>query len=263
MKMRLWLTEIMNKAVETATKAYGPDSDELRRLQKSNMGVDHVWLARYYPLRRESREKKLPFLGPKDPVEAAEEFALLCRRFKTNAVAISHKENRLYLEGLKAGFIAHRNPPAICRDVPEDGWVAFDALSFHNYLGAATPVDDTAGWNGKSLRMGTKVDWNTSYSPPVRGKYRVLASLRCEGIIKEGKIGSWGACDAESDRSLKSMPLDRKNFATTHGSFDRKFRWIDLGVIDFVAGTYFWFAHGHSPELDAIIVDRVVLIKAE
>ena len=61
------VTEIMDKAVETATKTYGPDSAELRRLRKSKMGVDHVWLSRYYPLRRESREKKLPFLGPERP----------------------------------------------------------------------------------------------------------------------------------------------------------------------------------------------------
>lgn len=30
-----------------------------------------------------------------------------------------------------------------------------------------------------------------------------------------------------------------------------------------VTGADFWFAHGHSPELDAIFVDRVVLIRAE
>ena len=51
------VTEIMDKAVETATKVYGPDSAELRRLQKSKMGVDHVWLSRYYPLRGESRKR--------------------------------------------------------------------------------------------------------------------------------------------------------------------------------------------------------------
>ena len=51
------VTEIMNKAVETATRVYGPDSDELRRLRKSKMGVDHVWLSRYYPLRCEAREE--------------------------------------------------------------------------------------------------------------------------------------------------------------------------------------------------------------
>ena len=40
------ITEIMNEAVDTATKVYGPDSNELRRLRKSKMGVDYVWLSR-------------------------------------------------------------------------------------------------------------------------------------------------------------------------------------------------------------------------
>jgi hypothetical protein len=258
------VTEIMNQAVETASNVYGPDSDELRRLRKSKMGVDHVWLSRYYPLRCEAREKKLPFLGPKDPLQAVDEFAQLCKRFKTKAAVISQEGKfDLYLEGLKAGFIAQKNPPDICLGVPEDAWVIFDALSFNNYNDAATIIDDPEGWNGKSVCMGTKVDWNTSYTPPVRGKYRILASLRCEGTIQEGRLGSWGVYDSQGKKSLKSMTLNVTDFASPDGSFDKKFRWIDLGVVDFVPGAYFWFAHGHRPELDAIFVDRVVLIEAE
>jgi hypothetical protein len=258
------VTAIMNQAVAVATKAYGPQSDELRRLQKSKMGVDHVWLSRYYPLRCEAREKKLPFLGPQDPLQAAEQFAQLCKRFKTKAAVISQEKNfGLYLEGLKAGFIAQKHPPEICKGVPEDAWVIFDALSFNNYNNAATIIDDPQGWNGKSVRMGTKVDWNTSYTPPVRGKYRVLASLRCEGAVKEGRLGSWGVYDPRGKKGLKTMPLNAKQFTAADGAFDKKFRWIDLGTIDFVAGAYFWFAHGHNPQLDAIFVDRVVLIAAE
>ncbi len=257
-------TELLNKAVETAAKVYGPDSNELRRLQKSKMGIDHVWLTRYYPLRGEAHFQKLPFLGPKDPVKAAEEFAELCKRFKTSAAVISQEANLgLYLDGLKAGFLAQKNPPEICKGLPEDKWVVFDALSFNNYENAATIVDDPKGWNGKSVRMGTKVDWNTSYSPPVRGKYRILASLRCEGAIKEGRLGGWGVYDSQGKKDLKSMALDRKDFATADGSLDKNFRWIDLGVIDFVPGAYFWFAHGHNTALDAIFVDRVVLIGAD
>lgn len=257
-------TDLMNQAVAAATAAYGPDSDQLRRLRKSKMGLDHVWLSRYYPLRCEAREKKLPFLGPKDPLQAAEDFALLCKQFKTQAAVISQEQNfGLYLEGLKAGFLAQKKPPEICKGLPEDAWVALDALSFNNFNNAATIVDDPAGWNGKSVRMGTKVDWNTSYTPPVRGKYRVVASLRCEGAIKEGRLGSWGVYDPQGKKSLKSATLDRKEFATTDGSFDTKFRWFDLGTVDFVPGAYFWFAHGHSAQLDAIYVDRVVLIGVE
>jgi hypothetical protein len=99
--------------------------------------------------------------------------------------------------------------------------------------------------------------------PPVRGKYRVVASLRCEGTLSSGKLGGWGVYDAKGKKSLKTMLLYPKHFTTADGSFDKNFRWIDLGVVDFVAGAYFWFAHGHSPQLDAIFVDRVVLIATE
>ncbi len=258
------VTEVLDKAVATATRVYGPASDELRRLQKSKMGIDHVWLSRYYPLRCEAREKRLPFLGPKDPFAAAEEFAGLCKRFKTQAAVISQKQGMgQYLEGLKAGFAAQRNPPDLCKGLPPDRWLVVDARLFNNFRDAATVVDDPQGWNGKSVRMGTKVDWNTSYAPPVRGKYRVLASLRCEGTLKDGKLGTWGAYDAKGKRSLKTMVLSVKDFAAEDGSFDKKFRWIELGEIDFVAGAYFWFAHAHHPALDAIFVDRVVLIAVE
>jgi hypothetical protein len=256
-------TELMNQALATATRVYGPNSDELRRLRKSKMGVDHVWLSRYYPLRCEAREKHLPFLGPKDPLLAAEEFTALAKRFGTKAAVISQEKNfALYLDGLRAGFLAQKHPPEICRGVPEDAWVAYDALTFQNYRHAATVVKDPAGWNGKSVRMGTKVDWNTSYTPTVHGKYRVLASLRCEGTLPQGKVGSWGVYDAQGKKSLKSMTLAVKDFATADGSFDKRFRWIDLGPINFVGGAFFWFAHGHNPALDAIYVDRVVLINA-
>jgi hypothetical protein len=136
-------------------------------------------------------------------VAAAEEFARLCGRCGTGAAAIGGEENlEQYLEGLKAGLLAQCNPPEICKDLPDDAWVVFDALSFNNFRNAATIVDDPKGWNGKSVRMGTKVDWNTNCHPPVRGKYRLLASLRCEGTIKEGKLGSWGVYDSQGKRSL-------------------------------------------------------------
>ena len=150
-----------------------------------------------------------------------------------------------------------KNPDAKIIDVSQNDWHGFCACE------KCKAIDDAEGWNGKSVRMGTKVDWNTSYTPPVRGKYRLLASLRCEGTIKEGKLGSWGVYDAQGKKSLKSTVLDCRDFATADGSLDRKFRWLDLGVIDFVPGAYFWFAHGHHPELDAIFVDRVVAIGAE
>ena len=259
------VTEIMDKAVETATKTYGPDSDELRRLRKSKMGVDHVWLSRYYPLRRESREKNLPFLGPKDPVKAAEEFAQLATRFKTSAAVISQEANfGQYLEGLKAGFLARKNPPSVCKDVPEDDWVVFDALSFNNYEDAATIVDDAEGCERQERPHGNEGRLEHQLYPA--GSRTVphsrLAALR-RRTSRKATSARGASTTRRARRSLMSKTLTVKDFATEDGSLDKKFRWIDMGTVDFVAGAYVWFAHGHRPELDAIFVDRIVLIKAE
>lgn len=257
------VTEIMNKAETASKEAYGPDSDELARLQKSRMAIDLVWLMRYYPLRCDARTQNLPFLGPQDPFAAASELESRAVRFKTKAMVISQEKNvALFFEGLKGSFLAQKNPPEMCRNLPDDQWLVFDAVSFNNYMNAAEVVDDPHGWNGKSVKMNTKVDWNTSYTPPVRGKYRLYASLRVEGSEKarEGRLGSWGVYCPQEKRGLLSQSLSAEQFLTPDGNFDPGFRWIELGSVDFIPSAYFWFAHGHREELDAIFVDRVLLI---
>lgn len=67
-----------------------------------------------------------------------------------------------------------------------------------------------------------------------------------------------GQC-GQSRRKLCSIIHPAEEFA----QLCKRIRWIELGVVDFVPGEYFWFAHGHRSELDAIFVDRVVLIGAE
>ncbi len=259
------VTEIMNKAVETATKVYGPDSDELRRLRKSKMGVDHVWLSRYYPLRCEAREKKLPFLGPKDPVEAAEEFAQLCKRFKTKAAVISQEEEPRAVPGRSEGGI----PRA------EESAGNLQGRAGRRLGRFRRPVVQQLPQRGDDRRRRGRLErQERPHGNEGRLEYQLLprrsagstaCSPRCAAKEPSRKANSaLGASTTRRARSRsRAWSSTPKDFATEDGSFDRKFRWIDLGVIDFVPGAYFWFAHGHNPELDAIFVDRVVLIRAE
>jgi hypothetical protein len=242
-----------------------PDSDELRRLQKSKMGIDHVWLSRYYPLRCEAREQKLPFLGPKDPIKAAEEFAQALQRFKTKAAAISQEELRA-IPGRLEGRIRwrrriRRRSARVSRKMPGS---SSTPLSFNNYR-ATQPPSSTIRKAGTARAFAWERRSTGIPTTPRRSAGSTACSPRCavKEPIKEGKLGSWGVYDAQGKKSLKSMLLKPKDFATEDGNFDKEFRWIDLGVIDFVPGAYFWFAHGHDPELEAIFVDRVVLIRAE
>ncbi|MDO4571360.1 MAG: DUF4838 domain-containing protein [Planctomycetia bacterium] len=254
-------TRLMNEAAQLTKSRYGENSDEFRRLRKTKLAIDHVWLSRFYPLRCEARASNLPFEGPQNPFEAAESFAKDAKSAKIRSASIHQEANfDLYLEGLQTKFLIQKTPPDICANLPEDAWIGFDAISFANYKNVAEVVVDPRAWNGKSVKMGTKVDWNTNFAPPVRGKYRLLASLRCEGAIPTGKLGSWGVYDPIQKKGCASQTLKSAQFLTQSGEFDPEFRWIDMGVVDFTPGSYFWFAHGHDPALEAIFVDRVVLI---
>lgn len=264
-------TDCLNKAQKAIESTDGKDSDQFRRIRKARMSVDFVWLNRFITLRCQANEQGTEFLGPEDPFAALEDFAERTRAFKTLAMTISQTGKvQQYLDGLAGNLKAQDNPPEICKGLPKFSWVMFDALTFNNYDNAAVIVDDPEGWDGKSVQMGTKVDWNTSFAPPVKGKYRVLASLRIDGELTDeivaGKsatfqVGSWGVYDPTDKKGLKSAVLTPKDFLTPDGKFDPKFRWIEMGTVDFQNAAYIWFAHRHQPEIKAIYVDRVLLIR--
>ncbi|MDD4869099.1 MAG: DUF4838 domain-containing protein [Kiritimatiellae bacterium] len=250
-------TEIMDNAVRESTEVYGDGSAELKRLRKVKMAVDHVWISRYYPLRCESREKNLSFLGPKDPLKAVTEFVELCHENKTKAHRITDKDAKqfeTYLNNLSSTFTSRKFPPEMCKDIPEDTWIVFDDALFENYHDTATRVKDANASDGWTTRMPTKVDWNTGYKPAVKGKFQVYASMRCDATIDKGKAGSLGVYNFQEKRGLVSKQLKIEELK------GEKYRWIDLGVVDFSAGAGIWFAHGHIPEVQALYVDRVVLI---
>lgn len=251
------VTGIMNQAVQRSGEVYGARSPELQRLRKGKMAIDHVWITRYYPLRCEAREKSLPFLGPKDPLKAVTEFVTLCRANKTQAHSINDRDPKqfeTYLDNLSKTFTSRKYPPEMCKEIPEDRWIVFDDALFENYNNTATRVEDPNASDGWTTRMPTKVDWNTGYKPAVKGKFRVYASMRCDAAIDTGKAGSLGVYNFQEKRGLVSKTLKIEELR------GGKYRWIDLGVVNFSAGAGIWFAHGHVPQVQALYVDRVVLI---
>jgi len=255
-------TEIMNKAVQTAEQVYGPDSDSLRRLLKSKMAIDLVWLRQYLQLKIESHKKKMPFYGPEDPYQSVDDFVMKCKTYQTTELVIEQQgdfEN--YFNGLKSDYFVYDNPPEFCRNLEPDRYYTFDAIRFRNVHNQGEIVDDPEGWNGKSVRMGTTVDWNIQLFPPLDGKYRIMLSLRCEGTQREGELGHVGVY--HDDHNVSLISLTPEMFLDENGQFDPKFRWIDMGTVDLPAGAFLWFSHAHDPNLKAIYTDRVVFLSEE
>lgn len=257
-------SELMNQALKASGEAYGTDSPEFRHLRKSALAIESVWVYRYDSLKTEARRLKIPFGGPDDPEKATRKFAEECREFKIAGLKIGQKGGiEPSLEGLIENFTARSVPPEFCRDLPKDSWLAFSALGFANVSNAAEIVPDAESCSGKSVKMGTKVDWNTQFSPEFTGRFRVFAALRCEGTEREKRLGSWGIYDVNGKKGVATQPLTAEQFLLPDGTFDRKFRWIDLGSVEIPAGAYLWFAHAHSEKLEAIFVDRVVFVIEE
>lgn len=250
------ITEIMNNAVRKSGEIYGGSSAELKHLLKAKMAIDHVWLSRYYPLRCESREKNLPFLGPKDPLKAVMEFVALCHENKTKAHRIDNegKKFETYLNSLSGMFTSRQFIPEMCKNIPADTWLVFDDALFENFKDTATRVEDTNASDGWTTRMPTQVDWNTGYKPAIKGRFHVYASMRCDATIDSGKAGSLGVYNFQEKKGLVSKTLKIEEVKGDN------YRWIDLGTVDFSAGAGVWFAHGHLPEVQALYVDRIVLV---
>ena len=121
-------------------------------------------------------------------------------------------------------------------------------------------VNDPAAVAQKAMKMDISVNWNLQYHPEFTGKYRIYASLRCEGKEKDQKICTWGLYDTEKKRSVKTLPQFSSQFMNEDGKFDSNYRWFDLGSVEIPSNCYLWFAHGQSPDLDAFFIDRVIFI---
>ena len=229
------VTEIMNKAVETATESAGPIPTS-PPVAEAKMGV--VTSAQpLYPLRAE-RAAAVP--RSQRPFEAARSSPNSANGSRRRRRSSRGKNLANYLQGLKADSWQKIRRKSPGHSGGRTGRV--HALSFNNYHDAATIVD-VEGWNGR------RTDGNEGrlehQLPAGSQKYRILASLRCEGAIKEGKLGSWGVYDAQGKRAARehdprrgrSRPETGRSTASSAGC------WASSTT----SPAYFWFAHGHSP----------------
>ncbi|MBQ2820290.1 MAG: DUF4838 domain-containing protein [Thermoguttaceae bacterium] len=251
----------MNQAVEASQKAYGENSPYFRHLRKTKLAIDSVWLYRYASLQHEAVKKNLPYEGPKDLAAAADDFEETCAEFGIHAPSIGQSNAISQITaGLKQNAAVNRDLPDFCKNIPSERILILSPLMFLNVSNRAKMVNDPAAVAQKAMKMDISVNWNLQYHPEFTGKYRIYASLRCEGKEKDQKICTWGLYDTEKKRSVKTLPQFSSQFMNEDGKFDSNYRWFDLGSVEIPSNCYLWFAHGQSPDLDAFFIDRVIFI---
>ena len=261
-----WLPlEALTKAsalYEQAAQAVAKDPVLSERVRRERLSLDLVWLQRYQTAARAWKPAnaiRLPWNA--DPKAAVEEFIALATRHQVGQYA-EGRPFAPYAEGMRRWFRDPGPPPAACKDLPRDQWVDFqdNLFTLHNPGTWVTTVNDTAASDGFAVRMpGTHTQWATQLplaADLAEGNpWRVFVLLRVEATATAGEAVTLGVYDSKTRAGLAHKTL---SVADCVGP---EYRSIDLGPVQVDAGAYVWVAPPNRPEITAIYVDRVVLVR--
>ncbi len=261
-----WLTlDDLNQATRLYDKALDAVRDNptlYERVRRERLPLDHVWLNRYYALKRLAKRQGKEFLGPKDPQAACEEFIALAQKHKVGNFRERHPFGE-YIEKLRRRFRPSGSRPTACEGLPEDQWIDIQDNEFNLHkLGEWTDiVQDAAASDGYAVRLpGNHHEWAASipFSADFADAvdWHIYAQVRCKAQATDGLAMTLGVYDYDNRRSEAHRRVNVEQIA------GEKYTTIDLGTHRLTPGMYFWVAPPKRPgEVEAIYVDRVFMIR--
>lgn len=261
-----WLTPAdLNQATELfneAEKSVADDAVLSERVRRARMPLDHVWLKRYYGLKRIAKAAGKPLLGPEDPMAFCEEFIRTAHAFKVG----NYREGRSFEQYepiLRARFRPPAPPPTLCEGLPEDEWADIQdhELTLHQIGKWVSTVDDEKASDGKAARMPANhhqwaVQYPVSADLAAFGPYHCYVVVRCECKADEGEAFDMGIYDTKARKNVVYQKKAIKDVA------DGEYKTFDLGVQELSGEMYFWFAPRANPDqVEAVYVDRIFCIR--
>lgn len=264
-----WLTlDDLNQATrlyDAASRAVARDPVLARRVRRERLTLDHAWLQRYDVLKQKSRAGKLEFLGPADPMAAADEFLRLGRETGAGQCREGQPWSNLE-ESLGRRFRAPAPPPAECRRLKPENWLDVQdnqfRLSTHGGPWVKLVEDPSASDGMAALMPGNHPQWAIQWpvSNDFAGTWRCLATVRCEAKATTGPAMSVGIYDSRAGKSVVSRRITVEELSEKGKGYVT----IDLGEHPLHGGMYFWAAPpNRATDVTAVFVDRFFLIRAK
>jgi len=266
-------TAIFDRAIEATKQEHGKDSDFVHRLQRERLPLEHVWLKGYYKFKRYAEAKRLDFLGPADPLEAAKSFLAICKKYDVSAYREydSPRSFADFREGMLSRFGDPAPVPEEFLNLDSNTWMDIQEYDFRtiNMYGWMTVVDDPDASNGRAVRMpGTHNNWATSIPIPVseplfenvndNTKFKVVVYVRCEATATDGTAMSIGIYDSEVRENVaeKDIPVSEIS--------GYEYKKIEFEPALLTKSMYIWFAPSkREGEVQAVYIDRVLIIRCE
>ena len=264
-----WLPlEAANRATEALNKARAAVADQepyASRVRKAGLSLDHVWLRRYWHLRRAAEASGTPFLGPADPAAAFDAYAQAMTDF---GIEYHGEGPRVadYLPVLQS-LAAPRGAaevPELCRNLAPEDWLDIQQAEFQLAgLGQwVTIEDDPLASDGVAARMpGNHVQWAVQWHPwtellQIGGRWHWYAVVRVEATEQEGPAFTAGVYDARANQGLSQVQ------GTLAEAGDGEYHTVDLGAHDLQDGQYAWVAPpGDAGAVPSVSVDRFFLVR--
>jgi len=270
--------EVMNQATRhfrDAAQAVAGDPVLARRVRRERLALDHVWVVHYRAYQRAAQAAGERFEGPPDAAAAAAEFVRTAQAFGVEY----HREDQsfaAYAPQLLRRYRAAAPLPAALeeavrgKDANDIIDAQDDVLHYHTFqLGTLVDlVDDAKASDGKAARMtGATDQWATRYV--LEEDARVLAHGPWHAYVVvrvEPKAGadeqarkSRAVMYGLYDVAAKVSPVQAGHTLGEIG--DNEYHVVDLGRQALRPGMYFYVAPASNPGVEAVYVDRVVLVR--
>ena len=261
-----WLAlEVLNEATrlfDRAAEAVADDPGLTERIRRERLPLDHVWLNRYRPLRREAKRLGVEFRGPEDPAVACREWIDASKRFGNRFYGEQRPFDQ-YAENLARRFRPPAATPDLCKNLPKEDWIDIQDNHFRLHgLGTwASYVDDENASDKAAARMpGGHSQWAVQYPLPDdfsdEGPWRVHVFVRCDAQPEKGRAMQIGLYDNSTRKIIAGRDVAIEESAA------KQYRPFDLGVHELRRSMYFWVAPRSNPdEVQAVYVDRILLVR--
>ncbi len=143
--------------------------------------------------------------------------------------------------------------PVECVGLPSNQWIDVQQSAFTLY--GCSSVTDYSASDGYAAKMpGNTSSWLVQYPIPASqdGTWHCYAHVRVDTTATSGLAFVVATANAS--------PGARDNVMLENGASDGQYHVYDLGVQQLTPGAYFWFSTVNNPSVQAVYVDRIVLV---
>jgi len=265
---------LMERAIEVTVEALGADAPEVVRIRREKMAIDMVWLQEYYALKRYAALNNKPFMGPEDPLEGVKAWFALSDLHENSGWSEFTWEITNFKENMFRRYAPMPAPPSVCDGLPEGSWIDYQNFEIsshkHDDWTKWSFIEDAAASNGFAIRIyGGTDSWSLGhhFDPTVfqlrsasgnddqPAKYRIYASVRCEGTATDGKAITLAIHDPTGQGS------GGKNIDVSEIK-GKEYTLVDLGEFKLTPDSYIFGGPPNRPgEVEYIYIDRFILIR--